>query len=58
MMGICPGAEYGPAKRWLAERFAAVAAAIEGQWVLFGTAKDEEVGMTLPPSGRKLHQPH
>ena len=46
-MGLCPGAEYGPAKRWLPERFAATAAAIGGQWVLFGTQKDEEVGAAI-----------
>ena len=46
-MGLCPGAEYGPAKRWLPERFAATAAAIGGQWVLFGTEKDEEVGAAI-----------
>ncbi|HEY2802137.1 MAG TPA: lipopolysaccharide heptosyltransferase II [Chthoniobacterales bacterium] len=43
-LGLCPGAEYGPAKRWLPERFAETAAAISGHWVFFGTAKDEEVG--------------
>lgn len=43
-IGLCPGAEYGPAKRWLPERFAEVAAQVGGEWVLFGTAKDEEVG--------------
>ena len=46
-MGLCPGAEYGPAKRWLAERFAATASAVGGQWVLFGTRKDEEVGAAI-----------
>jgi heptosyltransferase II len=46
-LGLCPGAEYGPAKRWLPERFAATAAAIGGRWVLFGTAGDEEVGAQI-----------
>jgi lipopolysaccharide heptosyltransferase II len=45
--GLCPGAEYGPAKRWLPERFAATAAAIGGRWVLFGTVRDEEVGAEI-----------
>jgi lipopolysaccharide heptosyltransferase II len=43
-IGLCPGAEFGPAKRWLPERFAAVAAATGSEWVLFGTAKDSAVG--------------
>ncbi len=47
-LGLCPGAEYGPAKRWLADRFAAVAAAVTDahpiQWMLFGTASDAESG--------------
>ena len=47
-IGLCPGAEYGPAKRWLPERFAETAAAVSAQvpaqWILFGTKKDEENG--------------
>jgi heptosyltransferase-2 len=45
--GLCPGAEYGPAKRWLPERFAETAAALGGHWVLFGTSKDEEIGAQI-----------
>ena len=46
-IGLCPGAEYGPAKCWLPERFAGVAAAIGGEWVLLGTARDEKVGTQI-----------
>jgi len=44
--GLCPGAEYGPAKRW--PRFAEVAQEIAErfpvQWILFGTAGDGTIG--------------
>jgi ADP-heptose:LPS heptosyltransferase len=49
-IGLCPGAEYGPAKRWLPERFAEVVRAIGGEWVLFGTQKDAEVGAEIARS--------
>lgn len=43
ILGLCPGAEYGPAKRWPAEYFAEVAnQALQQGWEvwLFGSAKD------------------
>ena len=50
-LGLCPGAEYGPAKRWLPERFAEVALAIAQQrpvqWILFGTPADQERGAAI-----------
>jgi lipopolysaccharide heptosyltransferase II len=50
-VGLCPGAEYGPAKRWLPDRFAQAAAAVSAsrpvEWVLFGTKLDEAIGETI-----------
>jgi lipopolysaccharide heptosyltransferase II len=46
-IGLCPGAEYGPAKRWLPERFAEVARTIGGEWVLLGTARDAAIGAEI-----------
>lgn len=46
-IAVCPGAEYGPAKRWLPERYAevmkAVSAERECEWFVVGTAKDRPV---------------
>lgn len=46
-LGLNPGAEYGPAKRWPSERFAAAAVAVSSQedvrWVLFGGPKDQAI---------------
>jgi lipopolysaccharide heptosyltransferase II len=47
-IGVCPGAEYGPAKRWPAERFAAAVQEFNGHspasWVLFGVPGDKAAG--------------
>jgi lipopolysaccharide heptosyltransferase II len=46
-IGLCPGAEYGPAKRWLPERFAEVVNSVsqrrDCEWMLFGTVRDVKV---------------
>jgi heptosyltransferase II len=48
LLGINPGAHYGPAKRWPAESFAAVARAVSSRsgnclWLALGGAADEKV---------------
>lgn len=50
-LALCPGAEYGPAKRWLPERFAEVAESFsngsEAKWILLGTKNDVGVGESI-----------
>jgi len=51
-IALCAGAEFGPAKRWPLERFAAVAGLLPGRlqdvgWVLVGAPGDEEMGVKL-----------
>jgi len=48
LLGLNPGAEYGPAKRWPAEKFAAMARAVADRrpglvWLLFGGVRDESL---------------
>lgn len=47
ILGLNPGAEYGPAKRWPKERFIAAAKVIQQKtncaWVLFGGKNDLEI---------------
>jgi len=56
LIGIAPGAAYGPAKKWFPERFAAVADrlidATGAQAVLFGSAGDKESTTTVARSAR------
>jgi heptosyltransferase-2 len=52
-LGLCAGAEYGPAKRWPLERFAAVAnevareAGLAVEWLLVGAPGEREMGERL-----------
>jgi heptosyltransferase II len=49
--GLNPGAEYGPAKRWPAERFVAAARALrektQCRWTVFGGAGDVALAETI-----------
>ena len=50
-LGLCPGAEYGPTKRWFPERFGEVIRAVSAnrdcEWVLFGVEKDAAIGAEI-----------
>ena len=47
---LCPGAEYGPAKRWPVEHFATLAQELAAQgwtvWII-GSSKDEAIGASI-----------
>lgn len=50
ILALCPGAEFGEAKRWPADHYAQIAAQrIEAGWQvwLFGSQKDREVGDSI-----------
>ena len=50
ILSLCPGAEFGPAKRWPAAHYAAVAAEkIRQGWQvwIFGSAKDKEIAEAI-----------
>jgi len=50
-IGLCPGAEYGPAKRWLPERYAEVMQRLSSArgctWSVFGTARDTPIAAEI-----------
>lgn len=59
-VGVCAGAEYGPAKRWPLERFAEVVNQISAKhaqfhWQLFGAPGEKEMGEKL---SAMLQAPH
>jgi heptosyltransferase-2 len=58
VFGLNPGAEYGPAKRWPAEKFAAAAKEIQERtnclWLIFGGQKDAALANQI--SGEIQHQ--
>ena len=61
-IGLCAGAEYGPAKRWPLERYASVANQISTtpdgqpvQWRLFGAPGEAAMGEEL---SALIHAPH
>ncbi|MBF0401868.1 MAG: lipopolysaccharide heptosyltransferase II [Magnetococcales bacterium] len=50
LLALCPGAEYGPAKRWPAERFAELASRmIKRGWrvLVCGSAKEQALGAEI-----------
>lgn len=61
VLGLCPGAEFGPAKQWPVEHYATVAneAIKQGYQVwLFGSAKDQLTTSTLSSLVDKESQQH
>ncbi|HEY4373591.1 MAG TPA: lipopolysaccharide heptosyltransferase II [Burkholderiales bacterium] len=50
LVALCPGAEYGPAKRWPAEYFAAVAGKLKAMGatpIVLGAQSDVPTGLTI-----------
>lgn len=60
-IGVCAGAEYGPAKRWPMERFAEVVNSISSkhaciEWQLFGAPAEKEMGEKLSAMLQATHK--
>ena len=51
VLGVCPGAEYGPAKRWPTERFRKtmelVSQRVACSWVILGTDHDRDLASEI-----------
>ena len=51
ILGVCPGSEYGPAKRWPADRFRKtmelVSSKITCSWVIVGTERDSAIASEI-----------
>ncbi|WP_059122576.1 lipopolysaccharide heptosyltransferase II [Vibrio sp. MEBiC08052] len=61
VVGLCPGAEFGPAKRWPAHHYAELASALiqAGKQIwLFGSQKDQEVTQHIRSLLPLEHQSH
>ncbi len=61
VIGICAGAEYGPAKRWPLERFAETITLVaaerpEVKWKFFGAPGEAEMGEKLSAMVKAEHQ--
>ena len=58
VIGICPGAEYGPAKRWPAYKYAKlvdeVGSRIDCQWVVLGTKADKPLAAEIARGNSKV----
>ncbi len=57
IIALCPGAEYGPAKRWPSSYFAQIAKKIEAKgwqvWV-FGSPKDSDQAKDIVAAGKNI----
>jgi len=60
---ICPGAEYGPSKRWPTEHFAALAQHLikqnsNNQIILLGSKSDHSLAQEITPQGQQARNIH